>query len=244
MTNEIAAALNDVREALDESQAAIFDLKKAYTVVQEHHGLKPEDSPYIRQGIKAQTRIVNAIKSLTAIESQLADAKPVAWQCQRASYRDEAGTFGGWETRFYEKKPNDETGWVKDVSPLYAHPPIAQLAGPGDERGLLPCPFCGSLEIDPEGWSSTDTKGPACDDCGASAGEVSKNHAENIAAWNQRTTLRTPAVPAGVTVRELCEAIHDMDSIICHHTECCCVICDDHAATIAFAQEQIRKGEA
>jgi Lar family restriction alleviation protein len=51
---------------------------------------------------------------------------------------------------------------------------------------LLPCPFCGSTNIDAEGWSSTDSAGPACDDCGASAGAVSKSLQENIAEWNRR----------------------------------------------------------
>lgn len=49
---------------------------------------------------------------------------------------------------------------------------------------LLPCPFCGSDSIDPEGWMScepdgSDKKtGPACDDCGASAASDER--------WNTR----------------------------------------------------------
>lgn len=42
---------------------------------------------------------------------------------------------------------------------------------------LKPCPFCGSKDIDPEGWASTDRAGPACD-CGGSADTVSD--------WNRR----------------------------------------------------------
>lgn len=61
---------------------------------------------------------------------------------------------------------------------------------------LLPCPFCGSENIDPTGWASIDSKGPACDDCGASAGEISKDLADNITAWNTRT-LTPPAAQAG-----------------------------------------------
>ncbi|MGQ3081041.1 MULTISPECIES: Lar family restriction alleviation protein [Alphaproteobacteria] len=52
---------------------------------------------------------------------------------------------------------------------------------------LLPCPFCGSAKIDPTGWRSLDAQGPACDDCGASAGQISLDHAENVAAWNTRS---------------------------------------------------------
>jgi len=47
-----------------------------------------------------------------------------------------------------------------------------------DDAGLEPCPFCGSKDIDPEGWASTDKKGPACDGCGALA--------ETVEIWNTR----------------------------------------------------------
>lgn len=43
---------------------------------------------------------------------------------------------------------------------------------------LLPCPFCGSQNVDPEGWASTERRGPACDDCGSSA--------DTVAEWNTR----------------------------------------------------------
>lgn len=52
---------------------------------------------------------------------------------------------------------------------------------------LLPCPFCGSTNIDATGWRSLDAQGPACDDCGSSAGQISLDHADNIRAWNIRT---------------------------------------------------------
>lgn len=62
---------------------------------------------------------------------------------------------------------------------------------------LIPCPFCGSKNIDPEGWSGTATaadpargplisqmqSGPACDDCGATA--------ESIEKWNTRAQPST-----------------------------------------------------
>lgn len=54
---------------------------------------------------------------------------------------------------------------------------------------LLPCPFCGSTNIDPEGWvaqnpdGSERRSGPACDDCVASAASVD--------LWNKRF----PAAP-------------------------------------------------
>jgi hypothetical protein len=55
---------------------------------------------------------------------------------------------------------------------------------------LLPCPFCGSSEVNPEGWYRMTTRlfgpdcvvlGPACDECGSSA--------KTIAAWNTRADL-------------------------------------------------------
>lgn len=44
---------------------------------------------------------------------------------------------------------------------------------------LLPCPFCGSKNIDAKGWASTDRDGPACDDCGGTA--------DTIELWNSRS---------------------------------------------------------
>ena len=53
---------------------------------------------------------------------------------------------------------------------------------------LKPCPFCGSKSIDAEGWRNNEgVIGPACDDCGASAGDISHDSQANIAAWNKRT---------------------------------------------------------
>jgi hypothetical protein len=43
---------------------------------------------------------------------------------------------------------------------------------------LLPCPFCNSVNIDPEGWASTERAGPACDNCGGTA--------NTIELWNTR----------------------------------------------------------
>lgn len=51
---------------------------------------------------------------------------------------------------------------------------------------LLPCPFCGSTNVDPEGWASTERKGPACDDCGASA--------ETVERWNSRPLPNLDAI--------------------------------------------------
>lgn len=43
---------------------------------------------------------------------------------------------------------------------------------------LKACPFCGSNDIDPEGWASTDRAGPACMNCSGSA--------DTVELWNAR----------------------------------------------------------
>lgn len=48
----------------------------------------------------------------------------------------------------------------------------------GECAALLPCPFCGSANIEKDAWSSLSAEGPGCDDCGATA--------ESAEAWNRR----------------------------------------------------------
>ncbi len=46
---------------------------------------------------------------------------------------------------------------------------------------LLPCPFCGSHDVDEELWVSTyEESGPGCDNCGATA--------RTVESWNTRHT--------------------------------------------------------
>lgn len=87
---------------------------------------------------------------------------------------------------------------------------------------LKPCPFCGSSNIDATGWASTDAKGPACDDCGASAGQVSQSHADNIAAWNHRhQSGRTGAGEALATVNAILEAAPELNPSNYDHDQVC-----------------------
>jgi len=66
-------------------------------------------------------------------------------------------------------------------------------------EALAGCPFCGSMKIDPEGWTSLEQykgteqwrSGPSCEECGASA--------ETVEKWNTRS--RTPSAP-DVAIRE------------------------------------------
>jgi hypothetical protein len=43
---------------------------------------------------------------------------------------------------------------------------------------LLPCPFCGSDDLDEEFWAGASTSGPGCNCCGATA--------ESKKVWNER----------------------------------------------------------
>jgi hypothetical protein len=72
----------------------------------------------------------------------------------------------------------------------------------GEVTPLKPCPFCASTEIDPEGWSSIDRSGPACDDCGASA--------DSVAAWNKRP----PPYDAAAEVAALGTALTEARDLI------------------------------
>lgn len=63
---------------------------------------------------------------------------------------------------------------------------------------IEPCPFCGSEHVDALGWASTESAGPACDDCGASAGSVKNTPEQNLDAWNKRSPQ-----PAGERVKGL-----------------------------------------
>lgn len=81
------------------------------------------------------------------------------------------------------------------------------MSKPNDAPELLPCPFCGGTAIDPEGWSTTDgIKGPSCDDCGASVGDLTHSTEVNIAMWNQRAA---PS-PAATGVEDLLVTADDV----------------------------------
>lgn len=57
---------------------------------------------------------------------------------------------------------------------------------------LLPCPFCGSDDVDPEGWSSLNPDtgerrdGPACQVCDGST--------ESVELWNSRPLAEKPTL--------------------------------------------------
>jgi hypothetical protein len=63
-----------------------------------------------------------------------------------------------------------------------------QAPAQANDEGLLPCPFCGSSNIDPAEWSGNDgAHGPGCGDCGALA--------DSAELWNRRAP-QAEAAPA------------------------------------------------
>ena len=78
---------------------------------------------------------------------------------------------------------------------------------------LLPCPFCGSDDIDPEGWHSKVADGPSCVSCGGMAESVelwNKQHlrarnaeleakVDRLKHWKHLTTCHEPYKAAGAT---------------------------------------------
>ena len=89
------------------------------------------------------------------------------------------------------------------------------------EPALRECPFCGSKNIDPAGWmSGNGSTGPACDDCGASAGSHNFSQEKNVELWNTRAAAPEVAALAKA-VRALIDAIdyHGGD----HHQDGCAV---------------------
>lgn len=83
-------------------------------------------------------------------------------------------------------------------------------------ENVLPCPFCGSANVDPDGWASQHTSGPACDDCGASAGGAMQSREENVAAWNTRpeSTERTAREAAEAAVARMREGVAEMVGVM------------------------------
>ncbi|MHC9085388.1 Lar family restriction alleviation protein [Luteimonas sp. RIT-PG2_3] len=79
---------------------------------------------------------------------------------------------------------------------------------------LKPCPFCGSTSIDEKGWASSNSAGPACDDCGASAGNATGTLEGNIAAWNRRAERAAGGVD--VTDADIAEWVerHDLGGVL------------------------------
>ncbi len=75
-----------------------------------------------------------------------------------------------------------------------------------DLARLADCPFCFSSKIDPEGWASLKEKGPACDDCGATA--------ETVERWNTRAA----SLPAGEVREKIARVLYAQEAKRSEHT--------------------------
>lgn len=77
---------------------------------------------------------------------------------------------------------------------LSQQPPwnISTRRTPDVNETMLPCPFCGSFDVDPEGWLGTEEggkegefrRGPECMGCGATT--------VSVEAWNRRPVHSAP----------------------------------------------------
>jgi hypothetical protein len=75
-----------------------------------------------------------------------------------------------------------------------------------DLEKLLPCPFCGSANIDPAGWSGIDEKGgPGCGNCGALA--------DSAELWNRRATA-PHAGPGPAEIRNITQIERSSDQSV------------------------------
>lgn len=103
--------------------------------------------------------------------------------------------------------------FVRTLIKRAVHPELVRES-PTDEEssGLAPCPFCGSTSIDARGWASENSAGPACDDCGASAGDVSEKLEGNIAAWNKRAQ-DPDAARREFEIKEFLSALKDPENV-------------------------------
>jgi hypothetical protein len=99
-----------------------------------------------------------------------------------------------WETR---ETPHDVLANIRNVCLWLSDRRLLWMVEELGMTTLLPCPFCGSTNIDPEGWASTERAGPACDDCAGTA--------DTVALWNRRpvTAAEMPKLS------DLAAVIHD-----------------------------------
>lgn len=106
-------------------------------------------------------------------------------------YRIPVSTHAMKHTEAFVRKVVDE--YIAACSAVDNTPPSEVVESdpinPEETPPLKPCPFCGSANIDVRGWASEMTAGPACDECGASAGGATDSIANNIAAWNARVSV-------------------------------------------------------
>lgn len=128
--------------------------------------------------------------------------------------------------------PQDQRGPASSLDRYVASAAKADIPGAAEEprerdavAGLKPCPFCGSMNIDPEGWASTDRAGPACDDCSGSA--------DTVELWNTR--------PAEA---EILAALQEFVAVCRRHLDTCGAMSADQAIAYGQAVAALHKATA
>ncbi|MGP5741979.1 hypothetical protein [Pseudomonas aeruginosa] len=113
-------------------------------------------------------------------------------------------------------------------TPLRDAPASVEQAGRDVEPA--PCPFCGG-EVDPTGWLRGDgTRGPECNDCGATA--------RSMEAWQTRTAMTQPE--GSPVIGCLC----GMPMTEGHHSPAGCSSLEEFATHSDQAQHSVPEGYA
>ncbi|AGR46356.1 hypothetical protein [Pseudomonas aeruginosa] len=108
--------------------------------------------------------------------------------------------------------------------------PPAPVEQAGRDVEPAPCPFCGG-EVDPTGWLRGDgTRGPECNDCGATA--------RSMEAWQTRTAMTQPE--GSPVIGCLC----GMPMTEGHHSPAGCSSLEEFATHSDQAQHSVPEGYA
>lgn len=86
-----------------------------------------------------------------------------------------------------------------------ANPPVIDCPKIVDaqRKRLLPCPFCGSSDLDSRFWASEWSSGPGCNNCGATAEDDDGWNARDssgLAAIHRLATERLALIPSDLVV--------------------------------------------
>lgn len=95
---------------------------------------------------------------------------------------------------------------------------------------LKPCPFCGSENIDVNGWAGNGgSSGPACDDCGCTA--------ETVAEWNTRPIEADLRVQLSAANAQSAEYWRELQSLTLNN-ECLRKIAEEANKRLEDAEKQ------
>jgi len=73
----------------------------------------------------AETKLVRTSGVITALRTALAEPEqePVAWRYELATAIFESGEYSGWRCTISEKEPCVPENSIRNLQPLYTHPP-------------------------------------------------------------------------------------------------------------------------